>query len=88
MRARGSDGRASEDLPSRRERPRRFGQTRHSRHALRSAPAAPDASTGTNEDELRRLGISNVVATFPRQTMDEPGTRAAAAKAWAALGLT
>lgn len=43
-----------------------------------SAPAAPDASTGTNAAELARLGVL-VRATFPRAAPDAPESLAAAA---------
>jgi dethiobiotin synthetase len=43
-----------------------------------SAPAVPDASTGTNAAELERLGIAHVLATFPRALWDTPASLAAA----------
>lgn len=35
-----------------------------------SAPAVPDASTGTNAAEIRRLGLGSAVIEFPRATPD------------------
>jgi dethiobiotin synthetase len=51
-----------------------------------SAPAVADASTGTNQAELERLGIARVAAVFPRAEAAQ--SMAPAALAWAALGLT
>lgn len=45
-----------------------------------SAPAVPDASTGTNGDELLRLGLAKQVVEFPRGAPGE-----AARQLWAAL---
>lgn len=36
-----------------------------------TAPAAPDASTGTNAEEIRRLGLASQVIEFPRGTPAE-----------------
>jgi dethiobiotin synthetase len=50
-----------------------------------SAPALPDASTGTNARELAwALGVE-VAAVFPRASMDTPQIELAAAEAWRAL---
>ena len=43
-----------------------------------SAPAAPDASTGTNQDELVGLGIAPTTVTFPRAEPDAQASQAAA----------
>lgn len=43
-----------------------------------SAPAVADRSTGTNADELVKLGLARVVVTFPRAAVDDPETRRAA----------
>lgn len=39
-------------------------------HVVLSAPASPDASTGTNAEEIERLGIARVLAAFPRAPSD------------------
>ncbi len=52
-----------------------------------SRPAAADASTGTNADELERLGVARVAAVFPRAAFDAPESLESAAEAWRALGL-
>ncbi|MBX3234295.1 MAG: AAA family ATPase [Labilithrix sp.] len=45
-----------------------------------SAPAAPDASTGTNAEEIVRLGLAKHVVEVPRATPDAaPSLHAAAA---------
>lgn len=51
-----------------------------------SAPAEPDASTGTNADEIVRLGLSTWVVAFPRARVGADVTARAAAELWAALG--
>jgi dethiobiotin synthetase len=43
-----------------------------------SAPAAADASTGTNAAELVRLGLAREVVYFPRASLDDPATQDAA----------
>jgi dethiobiotin synthetase len=50
-----------------------------------SAPPRPDASTGSNAAELARVGLPAPAAVFPRATFDAAGSRAAAARLWAAL---
>jgi dethiobiotin synthetase len=43
-----------------------------------SAPAVVDASTGTNAEEIRRLGLASCVIEFPRATPDDSHAAAAA----------
>jgi dethiobiotin synthetase len=50
-----------------------------------SSPAVADASTGANAEELARLGRATVTAVFPRASLADPATHAAAALAWGAL---
>jgi dethiobiotin synthetase len=50
-----------------------------------SAPATPDASTGSNGDELRRLGVAIVAGVLPRAAYDAPESLAVARAIWAAL---
>lgn len=54
-------------------------------HVVLSAPAAADASTGTNAAELNALGIAPVVAVFPRASLDASSTREAGGALLAAL---
>lgn len=48
---------------------------------LLQAPPSPDASTGTNGDELRSLGIAPSVVSFPRARPTDPETLSAATAA-------
>jgi dethiobiotin synthetase len=50
-----------------------------------SVPAHADAATGTNADELIRLGIAPVGAVMPRAAYDDPTSVAAARLVWAAI---
>lgn len=50
-----------------------------------SAPAVPDASTGTNAAEVEALGLGAVTAVFPRAGEDTPESREAADRVWRAL---
>lgn len=47
-----------------------------------SAPAAPDASTGTNARELLRLGIGNMFSIFPRAPWGAPENLEIAGELW------
>jgi dethiobiotin synthetase len=49
-----------------------------------SAPAAPDASTGTNAAEVERIGLGPVVAVFPHAAFDDRRSLEAAARLWEA----
>lgn len=53
-----------------------------------SAPATPDRSTGTNAEELVKLGLAKTVVTFPRAPVDDLGTRRAAEECLAVLAAT
>lgn len=48
---------------------------------LLQAPETPDSSSGTNNDELRRLEIAPLTIAFPRASPSDPATEAAAAEA-------
>ena len=50
-----------------------------------SAPAEPDAATGTHAAELAAVGSFQVAAVFPRRPFDAAESLAAAARTWAAL---
>jgi dethiobiotin synthase len=50
-----------------------------------SAPAVPDRSTGTNAEELVKLGLARTVVTFPRAGAEAPETRRAADECLGAL---
>lgn len=50
-----------------------------------SAPAQPDASTGTNAAEIERLRLADAVVTFPRARMDDDVTKKAAAELYALI---
>lgn len=50
-----------------------------------SAPAQPDASTGTNAAEIERLGLAASVVTFPRARVDDDATRRAATELYALI---
>jgi dethiobiotin synthetase len=50
-----------------------------------SAPAQPDASTGTNAAEIERLGLADAVVTFPRARTDDEATKRAAAELYALI---
>jgi dethiobiotin synthetase len=50
-----------------------------------SAPAAKDASSGTNGRELEVLGLGPVAASFPRAPFDAPESLAAAERVWEGL---
>lgn len=52
-----------------------------------SAPAHPDASTGTNAAELVRVGAAREVVTFPRASVDDAATLAAARACLSVLGI-
>lgn len=52
-----------------------------------SAPSTPDDSTGTNAAEIERLGLGEVVATFPRRAFDANESLAAAARLASALAM-
>lgn len=56
--------------------------------AVLSAPAQPDASTGTNARELSTCIGRDVAAVFPRAPFDAEGSLAAARATLHALGLT
>lgn len=50
-----------------------------------SAPAHPDASTGTNAAEIERLGLADAVVVFPRARLDDDATKKAAAELYALI---
>jgi dethiobiotin synthetase len=50
-----------------------------------SAPAALDASSGTNGPELEVLGLGPVAASFPRARFDAPESIAVAERVWDGL---
>ena len=50
-----------------------------------SAPSSADASTGTNADEIERLGIARVLATFPRAAWDAAESVEQAGRVWSGL---
>ena len=50
-----------------------------------SAPSTPDASTGSNAEELERLGLGPVAGVFPRASDDTAESRAVAARVWSSL---
>jgi dethiobiotin synthetase len=51
-----------------------------------SAPAVPDASTGSNALELNREGMPAVVGVFPRASWHTQESQGVAATVWKALG--
>lgn len=53
-----------------------------------TTPSSSDASTGTNADEARALGIASPLATFARDEWSSPASIATADRVLAALGLT
>jgi dethiobiotin synthetase len=59
----------------------------HLHGVVLSAPAVPDASTGTNTSEIHDINGISVLATFPRSSVDEERTLAAARSVLDALGL-
>lgn len=50
-----------------------------------SAPAVPDASTGRNAEEVRRLFIGPLAAVFPRAEPESPASASAARATWKKL---
>ncbi len=50
-----------------------------------SAPAVADDSTGTNGEELARLGYGEIAGAFPRASIDDARSQTAAAGTWRAL---
>jgi dethiobiotin synthetase len=50
-----------------------------------SAPVDADASTGSNAEELDRVGLGPVTCVFPRARADAPESRSAAARLWRLL---
>lgn len=50
-----------------------------------SAPANPDASTGTNAAEIERLGLADAVVTFPRARVEDDATKKAAMELYALI---
>lgn len=50
-----------------------------------SAPAQPDASTGTNAAEIERLGLAEAVVLFPRARIEDDATKKAAAELYALI---
>lgn len=52
-----------------------------------SAPASPDATTGTNAAEATTLGTTSVAAVFPRAAPDDPASLEAASRTFQALKL-
>jgi dethiobiotin synthetase len=47
-----------------------------------SAPSSPDDSTGTNAEEIERLRLGKVIASFPRALWDEAPSLAQAERVW------
>ncbi len=56
-------------------------------HVALSRPGQPDSSTGTNAEELERLGICRVVAVFPHAPPHTTASRRAARQLLARLSL-